>query len=198
MFELELGVKTIYSIAGLCALGAGITLFSDTRAVFDSFAQALQRHDIEAALSHVAEDFVLRDQQSSYRGDRQSFRVMLGWDVAVDGSTEFRDILVDGDTVHVRAVETNRFIRLLGMNKGEFRLTFVIRDGLIREEIISGSAEFMQSVNEALQPVVKWATAHRPDELAKVYSDGQLIYTEETGRLWIALLEKWRAEGAAQ
>ncbi len=53
----------------------------------------------------------------------------------------------------------------------------------------------MRSVNIALQPVIEWATAHRLEDLAKVYSDGQLIYTDETGRLWIALLEKWRAEG---
>ena len=198
MYEVDSAFKVFYSVAILGALGAGTTLFSDTRAVFESFAQALHRHDIEAALSHVAEDFVLRDPQSSYRGDRESFRVMLGWDVAVDGSTEFHNILVDGDTVHVTAVETSRFIELLGINQGEFRLTFVIRDDLIREEIIGGSTEFMRSVNEALQPVVEWAKAHRPEDLAKIYSDGQLIYTEETGRLWIVLLEKWRAEVAGR
>jgi len=198
MFELDSGVETMYSIAGLVVLAAGITLSSDTRAVFDSFARALQSHDVEAAMSHLAEDFVIRDQHASYSGDREAVRAMVGWDVAVDGSTEFNDILVKGDAIHVRAVETNRFIRLLGVNKGEFRLTFVIRDGLIREEIISGSTEFMRSVNIALQPVIEWATDRHPKELAKVYVDEQLIYTEETARLWIALLEKWKTETASQ
>lgn len=162
--------------------------------VFESFTDALERHDIDTALSYVAEDFVLRDPQSSYRGDRDSFRVMLGWDVAVGGSTDFRDIQVDGDTVHARAVETNRFMRLLGIEQGEFRLTFVIRDGLLREEIISGSTEFMRSIEEALQPVVKWAEVHHPEELAKVYPNQQLVYSQETGRRWIELLENWRKD----
>ena len=198
MYEVNPAFKPFYSAAVLCALGTGATLFSDTREVFESFVQALKRHDIDAALSHVAEDFLLRDEKSSYRGDRESLRIMLGWDVAVEGSTEFRDVLVDGDTVHVRAVETNRFIRLLGIEQGEFRLTFVIRDDLIREEIIGGSTEFMRSVTKALEPALAWATTHQPENLAKVYPDGQLIYTEETGRLWIALLEEWRAQGAGQ
>lgn len=55
MYELDSTFKALYFAAVRCALGTGVTPFSDTRAVFESFARALARHDLDAALSHVAE-----------------------------------------------------------------------------------------------------------------------------------------------
>ena len=70
MYEVDFAIEVLFGIAVLGALGARGTSLSDTRAVFETFAQALRRHDIESALSYVPEDFVLRDRQSEYEGDR--------------------------------------------------------------------------------------------------------------------------------
>ncbi len=50
------------------------------------------------------------------------------------------------------------------------------------------------SIDDALAPAVAWAEEHAPDALAKAYPEGRMIYSEETGRHWVALLRRWSEE----
>lgn len=124
---------------------------------------------------------------------KEQVAAALGWDVGTEGRVTWTVSSERGPEVRLDGTETNEFLRLLRLGPLEFSSRFEVdEEGRIatqtHEVDWSGT-----SVADALAPVLEWAAEVAPDELAEIYPDGGLVYTEEMGRRWVKLLRDWRA-----
>lgn len=164
----------------------------------DAFLDAHHRHDADAALSFLAEDFQLKFP-GDFTMSKKDVRKILAWDHAVNGRYYYENLEEKGNTLRCLLRESNDFFQLLGVEELQARMTYRFNDeGLFIEQIyepVPGQADWM----EALKPAVEWARKNRADELKEIYPDDQFVYTAEMAGRWLALLRDWRAAtGAAQ
>lgn len=164
-------------------------------AIVRNFLAAADAHDVEAALGLLHEEFEFRDAEGSFRIDRESFRPLLAWDVAVDHRAESTITGVRGDTVAVALHETNDFLELLGIGPVRQEADFVVREGAIRTIVTRPDPGFFPRFEAALAPVLAWARRARPETLDRLLEEGALVYDGERGRLWLELLREARAAG---
>lgn len=164
----------------------------EPRAVVASYLDATSRHDIDAALRHLSDDFELEFVGGPSIG-KDALKSALGWDRGVGGRLEWEwGADAGGPEVVVEGRETNAFFQLLGVDPLPFRSRFVVGDGGLitrqRHEASGPGAGY----DEALARAVEWAQEHEPGELAQIYPEGRLRYSEAMGRRWVALLRRWR------
>ncbi len=157
------------------------------------YRAALNDHDIETALSLLAKDYQLRFAGTEVLLSKADLPRILGWDRGVNGHIEW-DIKGDAEALTFEGRETNDFFELLGIAHLRFRTTFRLD---VKGRIIEQSYETLPaqvSTEEAMKPAVQWAQRNRPAELREIYPDGRMIYTEDMGRRWVALLREWASE----
>ena len=165
----------------------------DPAKIVRTFFSAYNDHDVELTLAVVAEDFVLRDRDSTFRMDRAQLAVMLGWDVVMQGVATIESLRVDGEQVHVIASETNEFQRLLDVPPWRLSARFHVSGELIREEVLEELPREGRTWQQALPPVVEWAQAHRPGMLHGIYENGSPVFSADSAKRWITLLRDWNA-----
>lgn len=153
-------------------------------------------HDAPAALGCLADSFELRFAGSEFAMTRDALADALAWDAGTGGHHEWRVVEVDGPEVTVEGRETNEFLALLGIEALRFRSTFEVDD----DGRILGQTHAVDwgdvTLEDAMGPLVAWASRDEPEELEAIYPEGRMVYTEEMARRWVALARRWRtAEG---
>ena len=118
---------------------------------------------------------------------------MFAWDAATDSAVRYADLEWEGDTVRGVFIETNEFYRLRGSDERSYRITFRFDGKLIGEMRLEPADETSPSLDEALAPFLKWASARHADVLAEIHPRGRALYNGETAVQWLRLLEEWRA-----
>jgi len=160
------------------------------------YREAVNRHEVEEALSYLAEDFTLRFVGTDFEMSKSDARRALGWDAGANGHIEWEKVTGNAEHLTYEGKETNDFLQLIGIEELRFKTTFELDgDGQIREQLYElhlGQA----SPEEAMKPAVDWALRHRPSELHEIYPDGRLEYSEEMARRWVKLLREWKAATA--
>ncbi len=161
--------------------------------VLTSYLGCLNEHEVYRALEHLAEDFRLQ-----FKGgpslSKSDLAGALGWDTGTRGRVEWHIVSESSAMIAVGGHETNDFLTLLLIEPLPFHSEFQFNgDGLISRQVhdVDWSGA---SVSDALAPAIAWAAEHAPDELARAYPNEKMLYSEETGRGWVALLRKWKSE----
>lgn len=165
---------------------------SDAKEAVKGYLEAANGHDTGGALDHLHDEFELQFVKGPTL-DKAAIGRAMGWDIGTEGVRSWRIVSETGDEVVVEGEETNQFLQLLGSEPLKFRSEFRVDDqGLIMSQRYE--VEWLSpSVEESLKPAIAWADVHAPEELAEVYPDGKLVYTEAMGRRWVALLKAWRS-----
>lgn len=168
----------------------------DLQDVLASYFEHVNRHDVAGALAHLTERFQLEFGGGPTLNKEEVARA-LGWDAGTEGRVEWRIVSASGNEVSVEGEETNEFLNLLGVPPLPFTGRFEFDEsGLIARQhhVVEWPGA---SIDQALAPAIAWAGEHAPEELARVYPDGRLVYSQESGRVWVALLRRWRRESEA-
>jgi len=161
------------------------------------YREAANRHQVEDALSYLAEDFTLRFVGTDFELSKSDVGRALGWDAGASGHITWEKVSSEADSATYEGRETNDFLQLIGIEELRFRSTFQLNgDGkLIRQHYESLPGQY-PSVEDAMKPAVEWASRHRPSELQEIYPNGRLEYSEEMAQRWVMLLREWRAATA--
>lgn len=168
----------------------------DPRSVVEAFLAAANRHDREAALALLAEDYVFRETGSLQGMDREDMGDLFAWDEVIESRAHYEALEVgEGEIVGVFS-ETNALYRALGIPRTSCRLTFRLRDGLITEQIIEQVLGEGPTFEEALAPFLEWAEENSPDDVEQLLPDGALVFNPRMAARWLVLLDRWRADGA--
>lgn len=161
--------------------------------VVAKYLACLGEHDVPAALGYLSEGFQLEFKGGPTLG-KEGLATALGWDTGTEGRLEWRVVSGDGGSVTIEGHETNEFLRLLGIQPLEFGSRFRVNaEGLIQHQTHTTNWSGV-SVQDSLAPVIAWAADHAAAELTLAYPDGEMVYSEEAGRRWVALLRRWRGQ----
>ena len=157
------------------------------------YVEALNAHDVDKALSYLADElrFVTEDMEETL--DRTTVRGMLGWDVATQSTVSYEELESEGDTVTALFTERNDFFALLGIPERRYQATFRFEGENIASLHIEPAGDDAPSLDEALEPVLTWASTRHGDVLAQIYPNGSLVFSEDSARKWLELLRAWRA-----
>lgn len=164
---------------------------SDAERILRSYYDAVQRHDVDATLAHLADDFEI-DFGGGAVMDKKGAAVAYGWDAGVGGRVDWRIVEQEERSIVVQGEERNDFLELLGIDRIPFRSTFNIDDdGRIARQTYQADWG-SHSVPDAMAPAIEWARVNAPEDLAEAYPEERLVYSEASARRWVALLRQWR------
>jgi len=162
--------------------------------IVEEFLGAANRHDIAAALDLLADDFVFRDDESGDGTDKAWMEELFGWDKEIDAQASYNKLTVDEDgTVFGEFAETNLLYAELGMKETRCALRFRVEAGKIVEQAIEQAIGDGPTFEDSLEPFLIWADENAPEELDDIQPEGQISFTAEMARKWLALIRKWKA-----
>ena len=165
---------------------------STEQAVTD-YLTHIDSHDVEAALSCLADTFELEFPGTGYSMTKEDARSALEWDAGTGGKLNWRIVDRAGRQLTIQGHETNQFLELIGIGELAFRSTFEVteagRIGRQIHEIDWGPT----TLGQAMEPLLAWASENAPDDLAEIYPDGRMIYTRPMAERWVALARRWQS-----
>lgn len=163
---------------------------SDPALVVDAFLDAMSRGDLDRAERMLHDRYVFRDEEGTFSVAKDAVRPMLAWDRATRARVKIVDSRIERDRQIAVLREHNDFLELLGAPPLVHEVTFVVEDGLLAATILGDSGDFMERVEAALEPVVEWARASRPDALEGILGDSGPVYSGDSAERWLALLRE--------
>ena len=179
-------------LIGMLVIGGAVGERSNLEIV-ELYRAALNNHDIETAMSFLADDFKLRFVGTEFVMSKPDLPRMLGWDTGVNGHVEWDVPKGKAAPLTFEGRESNDFFELLGIAHLRFRASFRLDANRKIIEQWYETHPGQPSWEEAIKPAVEWASRHRPAELQKIYPDGQITFTEEMARRWVTLLNEWKS-----
>jgi hypothetical protein len=103
------------------------------------------------------------------------------------------EVIEEGpESAVVLVTESNDFFRLLKLDGQKLRVKFIVKGEQLKEEIVESILKMEPPYEEALQPAIEWAQAHRPQDLARAYPNGRMVFNDTTAKAWASLLKEWR------
>lgn len=170
------------------------------RAIVREFVEDVRRHDVDGAMSHLADGFVFRDAGGKFAVGREAMPAMLSWDAAVRSRLRIDEVRASGDTVWTQLVEQNRLTDLLDLEPWVVEAVFVVRHAEITEEMVreltAGEPTFTHRFQAALEPIRRWAAQERPALARTIFEDGQVArYDGPTARRLLELIGEYRRAG---
>jgi len=158
----------------------------------EAYLSDLQRHDLEAASEHLADDVVMTFAGADIAMNKEQIISALGWDVGAKGRFSFELLSASDDTVTIALTETNDFLDLLELPPIEAEMTFAVNENARIQSIVykqTGAARAdPETVQRALAPAVSWAEQHAPETLAEIYPQGRIQYSRESAEKWVERL----------
>lgn len=169
---------------------------TEPAALIERFFTTLEAGDTTGLMELLDDDFIFRDPDSTFVVPKQAIPGMLAWDIAAGAEPVVGDLHVSGDTVRCEVRETNAFTELLGLDPYVLDLTFIVRDGRIREEVVrervTDGPSYTQRFNAAIAPVLAWAERNDPDALSRIRGESGMRYDAESARALLDVIRAWR------
>src|SRR5262245_56012049 len=109
-------VKYLCAICVLLAAGVSLTYGADLKGRFEAYRQAMNRHDMQAVLSCLAADYEFKVANSNYKVAKKDITGQLEWDFAVNASSAYSDIQINGNTISTVLTEQNDFYKAIGIS----------------------------------------------------------------------------------
>jgi len=158
---------------------------------FESYRNALNNHDIEKALSFLAENFKLVFIDFDMTMTKEQVVDVLGWDAGANGKVTHGELQIFENTIASIFSEQNDFLKLIDIPELKAKITYEFgEDGLIEQQLYEALPN-QPSFEKRMRPAVEWAMVHRKEELAVIYPNNQMVFNEEMARRWVALLQEW-------
>jgi hypothetical protein len=157
-----------------------------------AYLAARDRGDAGASRSYLAPDARIwvgsKDGPGRPMGGRRDF---ADWEAAVGARFAYSDFRAESQaSILYVSSESSEFSCLLGVEalRGEVTCWF---DGMGR---ISGMLlrPLGPQMEEIVRPYVEWARRHRPERVAELLPQGEMVYDGETARKWLEALREWR------
>ena len=151
-------------------------------------------HDVEKLMSFYSDDVRFEIVGVWVKKGKAAVRELAEWDKATNMHMTISEIVVSGDSVTFKLVETNDWWKLAGMGDICYKPSVIIfRNGLISELRATMTRESLDAYAKVWPSIISWAKEHRKEELEELLPGGVFIYGAEAAKKWIVLLRAWRA-----
>ena len=136
---MKKGILAMVVLVALVLPGVLYAQETDPLTIVNSWLEALNAGDVEAALSYLADDAQITSDQA-YTGKEE----IRGWYeglVGANGVSTLSDCQVDGETVTCSSVYTDDGLQAMGVDFLVGALVLVVRDGEIQSYTFNPSPE---------------------------------------------------------
>ena len=158
-----------------------------------SYEQAHNRQDVGAVMAMCADDIRFENVGSWVKVGKDDVRLLEEYCAAINHSVSLHGFSASEETVSCRALERNDFYRLMGINEVErTSCHFSFRQGLIAEQRVEVAPKSGEALSAAWPPMIAWVSRERGEVLARLMPQGEFVYSAESARAWLALLQEWR------
>jgi hypothetical protein len=119
-------------------------------------------------------------------------RKLEEWDKALNSNLKIVTVETKGDSVFCRVIEKNDWFKAVGIEQIVHNPTiFIVMNGRIKNIIAYPSAEIGKQIGVKLTSIYSWSEIARDSTINELIIDGKFIYSGETAKKWLMLLEKW-------
>ena len=161
--------------------------------ILTSYLDSHNSHDVEATMQlfHEEARFTMPG-----RPPITDIRKMESWDAAISSNLNYESWEVRGDTLVIgRITERNNWFSKAGIPVVEYNpgSEIILRDGKIYEiRMAEMTEESQRAIGEMFSSFFTWAEINRPEELARLMPQGQIVMSENMAKEWFLLLDLWQ------
>lgn len=160
---------------------------------FEAYVEAHNSQNVGKVMSFYAEDARFEFVESWVREGKEEIRKQEEFDAALNSQLAFTDLELSGDTLTCKVTEQSDYYKLAGIDEVYYKYyTIIFRDGLIKEIKVELTEKSVKAINEVFRSLIEWAQKERSQELAELMSEGEVVYSAESAKKWLALLREWR------
>lgn len=160
--------------------------------IVTAYQEAVNAGDIDQVMSLYAEDARFRVPGLFDLQGPEELRGLAQYDRALNTTLEFSQMEARGDTVFCRAKETNDWIETADIGELYYEGIIVVRRGRIEVIEASFTPETDRAFRRVMMPLMEWARAERPEELAELMPQGEFVYTAENAKSYLSLLREFK------
>ncbi|KPL17637.1 MAG: hypothetical protein AMJ92_11555 [candidate division Zixibacteria bacterium SM23_81] len=160
--------------------------------IVKSYQEAYNNHDLDGVLALYAEDASFEIiGQVSLQGKKQ-VRELTEYDFVLNIHMSCDQFRTRGDSVMCQLEETNDWLKASGIQRARYMATFMVRNGLIQSVRAELAPETEQAIGKILDPLIEWASQHRPELLAEMMPEKAFIYNADNAKKSLSLLHEWK------
>jgi len=157
-----------------------------------AYQEALNAGDVDRAMSLYAEEAHFRVPGVFDLQGREALRGLAEYDRELHIVLEFGEIEMRGDTVFCQVKETNEWIETAGISELYYQGFIVVRRGWIETIEIPLTPESEKAYRRVMMPLMGWARAERPEQLAEMMPQDEFVYNAGNAQRSLSLLQDFK------
>lgn len=180
---------------------AGLLLFillvscstQDLSIVVENYEQAYNNHDLEKIMSFYADDAEFEVVNIFSLSGKDQIRNLTEYDIALDIQMSIENIKIRGDSAIFELTERNDWLKAMEIEAAHYGPTILIfKDGLIEHLKATQIPQTEEAISSAIQAIMKWASANRPEQIAEMMPEGEFVYSADNAKKVIELIQQWK------
>ncbi len=177
------------ALVSLCATSCASPTAED---LHRQYMNASIRHDLGTLRSMTAEDAVWQLGPRLLEG-RDAVLGPNSYDAGMETELEYRNVIARGDTVEFELVERSDELRAVGMDEVRHYPRFIFADGQVVKKEPWKMSPDPREASRLRVPLRQWIRESHPEALDELLdSDGQFVFSVESGALLRELANEWR------
>ena len=159
-----------------------------------TYFEAHNSHHVEKIMSLYAEDTKLTIIGAWTKKGKREIRKLEEWEAALNSHLTFTNLKASGDTITFKVTEQDDLLRAAGIDKVRGSCSMIFSSGLIKEIRAELTPKSEEVLEESFDLIVEWVSQKRSHKLDELMPEGKWIFSAETAKGWLALVEEWRKE----
>ncbi|NIN00544.1 MAG: hypothetical protein GTO24_21410 [candidate division Zixibacteria bacterium] len=163
-----------------------------------AYGHAYNSHDLAELLPLFAEDATFDLMGQFVLKGKEDIRNVAEYDFALHIHMTIDQVVQKGDTVFCELIEMNDWLEVSKIDEAFYSAQFVVERGLIKHIRGTPTPETEKAFEEVLTPLLKWASEHKPEQLAEMMPEGKFVYNAENAEKSLAILREWKQAAKSQ
>jgi hypothetical protein len=160
--------------------------------VFRAFVKARRAYDVPKVIAMRSADYVWVEFTGERRpGNPTDLQNIVEWEKVMDTKWECRILGYEDGALEVEMRERNRLYEILGIGAAIRRQRERISDGLLRESRVVDLRFTGRTQDEGVTEFTDWLRLQPVPRQEGVLRNGHLVFTAESARRELPLLEEW-------
>jgi hypothetical protein len=165
--------------------------------VVKTYMELHNSHDIEGAMLLYHDDIEFELVGTWIKSGKEEIRQLEEWDKALNSNLKFEAFEMQGDSVFCKVIEKNDWFKAVGIEQIIHDPTvFIVTRGHIMKIVAKPSQEIGKEIGAKLGSVYAWSKIAKDTTINELIKDGKFIYTEESAKKWLKLLDNWNVYNA--
>ena len=182
---MKISITILFSLVLLSCNQNSITLIKKYEKLHNS-------HDINEIMLLHHDDIKFELIGVWTKSGKEEIRELEEWDRTLNSNLKFETFVVRGDSVLCKVIEKNDWFKSVGIEQLVHDPTiFIVSKGHVKKIVAYPSEGISKEIGAKLGSIYSWSNMTRDSTINELIVNGEFIYSAETAKKWLYLLEKW-------